>query len=514
MFGYYGKIVSQGDFLRRRADLGFVSQWDTWLQNSMSQSRASLGDIWKDAYHNAPIWRFCFGTKVCGPESLIGVMMPSQDRVGRLFPLAVFWRSRQSVAVEALENEPFMRSLENAALQTLEDGPARDRLNDVLQAMEPPQLPLGGADHESHWLSTFFAGEDRFDRFKVSGLPDPSQFVEFLQPPRARAVFPEGAVAVEPEPEEEQPSDSPEDQLTTPQDIASDVPMDPAPKEPLDKPDVEPRADHSAEPSQEQAAEKPEDLDLERPEAPVADTSELLQLALLQEQSFDQPEAQATDPAPVQEKPEDMPDTTGSDDPAGSASETPGEHLAFLSDELPFDGADKAPEGPENSVPPEEAPQTTLPPVALDNEKTAPPQARPPFSSDQPMMESIERPAGERLPDFDENMLPPTDTQKTDLPDGHLAFLKDDTPAEPHDSLDPDLQIEALPEFLDDDFLAPTDPPAGDKPINKPLGALEDDFPFLKAPPDVDPLAEFFPEDAEDKPGTPLKGPVSKPKNG
>ena len=182
MFGYYGKMPSQGDFLRRKADVGFVQKWDGWLQSSMSQSREDLGEDWMSAYESAPIWRFCLGNNVCGDDALTGVMMPSQDRVGRCFPLTVFWRSRQSPDSTALEAEPFMTELEDAALFTLEEGSARDRLEQTLKDMTEPDLPYGGNDDYSHWLSMFFGGESRKDSFRFSGLPDPSQFLWLLNP--------------------------------------------------------------------------------------------------------------------------------------------------------------------------------------------------------------------------------------------------------------------------------------------------------------------------------------------
>ena len=53
--GLFGKLPSHGDFLRRRASA----------------------------------WRFVCAAGACGPEPVIGLMVPSVDRVGRYFPLTL-----------------------------------------------------------------------------------------------------------------------------------------------------------------------------------------------------------------------------------------------------------------------------------------------------------------------------------------------------------------------------------------------------------------------------------------
>ncbi len=87
--GLYGKLPSHGDFLRRRTSDAFVSVWDAWLQDCLAASRATLGDRWLDVYLTSPAWRFTGGAGTCGPSPVIGLMVPSVDRVGRYFPLTI-----------------------------------------------------------------------------------------------------------------------------------------------------------------------------------------------------------------------------------------------------------------------------------------------------------------------------------------------------------------------------------------------------------------------------------------
>jgi type VI secretion system protein ImpM len=87
--GFYGKLPSHGDFLRRRVADAFVGVWDGWLQECMAASRAALGERWLDVYLTSPAWRFACAAGACGPAPAVGVMAPSVDRVGRYFPLTV-----------------------------------------------------------------------------------------------------------------------------------------------------------------------------------------------------------------------------------------------------------------------------------------------------------------------------------------------------------------------------------------------------------------------------------------
>ncbi len=87
--GLFGKLPSHGDFLRRRASDGFVDAWDAWLRECLAESRAALGERWLDVYLTSPAWRFVCAAGTCGPDPVIGLMVPSVDRVGRYFPLTL-----------------------------------------------------------------------------------------------------------------------------------------------------------------------------------------------------------------------------------------------------------------------------------------------------------------------------------------------------------------------------------------------------------------------------------------
>ena len=120
--GFYGKLPSHGDFLRRRASEGFVRAWDAWLQEGLSASRASLGDQWLDVYLTSPAWRFACAAGVAGPTTVAGVIAPSVDRVGRYFPVTVVAELPPDVDVLSLAVDAavFFDAAEQVVIETLE----------------------------------------------------------------------------------------------------------------------------------------------------------------------------------------------------------------------------------------------------------------------------------------------------------------------------------------------------------------------------------------------------------
>ena len=121
--GLYGKVSKKGDFVTRRLPRTFVDPWDAWLQSAMANSRDKLGGDWLDAYLNAPIWRFALSAGICGDAVVAGVLMPSVDKVGRHFPLAlaaVF--DEQVLPTQVMTSgADWFAVLEDLALSTLED---------------------------------------------------------------------------------------------------------------------------------------------------------------------------------------------------------------------------------------------------------------------------------------------------------------------------------------------------------------------------------------------------------
>ncbi|MFM0001264.1 MULTISPECIES: type VI secretion system-associated protein TagF [Paraburkholderia] len=87
--GFYGKVRTHGDFVRRGLSAGFVAQWDAWLQRGLVAARARYADNWLCRYLAMPVWCFAVRRGVIAEDAHTGVLMPGIDAVGRYFPFVI-----------------------------------------------------------------------------------------------------------------------------------------------------------------------------------------------------------------------------------------------------------------------------------------------------------------------------------------------------------------------------------------------------------------------------------------
>ncbi|MEM9198947.1 MAG: type VI secretion system-associated protein TagF [Pseudomonadota bacterium] len=175
--GVFGKIAGLGDFLRRDLPPGFAEIWDPWLASVMSESRAQLGASWEEAYASAPIWRFALAPGVAGPAACLGILMPSQDRVGRLFPLTLVTAAAADRAAAALGDDTVLLAWEDAALDTLDASHGPAAFEAARAALRPPEGAAGASLTGTLWRCAE-AGPPRAH----AGLPDGAAFSSMLAP--------------------------------------------------------------------------------------------------------------------------------------------------------------------------------------------------------------------------------------------------------------------------------------------------------------------------------------------
>ena len=120
--GFFGKLPSHGDFIRRRMPEAFVNHWDTWLQACIHESRARLDSEWLNIYLTSPVWRYVLCDGVVGAATFAGILIPSVDSVGRYFPLTIAVELPSSVPPMALtiHGRQWFRTVEALALGALE----------------------------------------------------------------------------------------------------------------------------------------------------------------------------------------------------------------------------------------------------------------------------------------------------------------------------------------------------------------------------------------------------------
>lgn len=87
--GYFGKTRHRGDFVRFNLPQSFTKVWDDWLQQIILDGEQYHQGEWKSLYDNAPVQRFVLSSGIAGSQMWIGILLPSQDKVGRRFPFCL-----------------------------------------------------------------------------------------------------------------------------------------------------------------------------------------------------------------------------------------------------------------------------------------------------------------------------------------------------------------------------------------------------------------------------------------
>jgi len=145
--GLFGKLPGKRDFIALNAPTAFLSAYERWLQGGLTASRVELGAGWQDAFLNAPIWRFWFGSAVCG-ITVAGAFMPSVDGVGRYFPLTVFALAGAGAAIPPPELDPqdaWFAQLEDFLLGALEPEASYEAVGQALATLSAPSDDLKAA---------------------------------------------------------------------------------------------------------------------------------------------------------------------------------------------------------------------------------------------------------------------------------------------------------------------------------------------------------------------------------
>jgi len=118
VFGLFGKLPWEGDFVQRGLPGRFVRPWDAWLSQSLADSRDVLGGGWADAYLLSPPWRFVIEPGIVDESGWCGVLISSIDRVRRYFPLTLALErpADEARVSQPLDLQPLLERLEAAAL--------------------------------------------------------------------------------------------------------------------------------------------------------------------------------------------------------------------------------------------------------------------------------------------------------------------------------------------------------------------------------------------------------------
>lgn len=131
--GFFGKIPAQGDFVRANVGDGLVQRFTRWLEEASEACHKARVQLSRE-----PV-RFVF--RPAGEaRALVGALRGSQDRVGRVFPLAAFVPAQgplveKGFPAAALAYGGFLAAVGEAIGQ---DPPTPAALGDRLAAIRPP----------------------------------------------------------------------------------------------------------------------------------------------------------------------------------------------------------------------------------------------------------------------------------------------------------------------------------------------------------------------------------------
>jgi type VI secretion system protein ImpM len=98
--GYFGKLPAKGDFVRAGLPEAFCAAWDGFCREILHEARGALAENFEPVWMESPIWRFLVPAGIFGP-AVLGVWLPSVDRVGRIFPFTAFALAGSSVDLDA-----------------------------------------------------------------------------------------------------------------------------------------------------------------------------------------------------------------------------------------------------------------------------------------------------------------------------------------------------------------------------------------------------------------------------
>ncbi|REL27673.1 type VI secretion system-associated protein TagF [Thalassotalea euphylliae] len=120
--GFYGKLPSYGDFITRNVAPELIDKWDNWLSQSLECAQLQLKEQWHQRYLNAPVWRFLLPNDDDQSVVTLGMMMPSTDKVGRIYSFAIFLQAELPSNVFGLvvQLNRYFEQLEDFAISLLD----------------------------------------------------------------------------------------------------------------------------------------------------------------------------------------------------------------------------------------------------------------------------------------------------------------------------------------------------------------------------------------------------------
>lgn len=182
--GWYGKLPSAGDFLKRRFPETLWQQWTQWFQVGLMnwQHDEEQRPQGERQFGSAPVWNFVVPPMLGSQLVQMGCLLPARDNVGRQYPvcaLITFSSQNWSQARLAMAGE-WYQQLGRSLLHAVRNRYSAEQLDQMLLSM-PPLPPAPEQDAKSDILDVI-GHADRPGNLswrQVSDCFDPQQYTSF-----------------------------------------------------------------------------------------------------------------------------------------------------------------------------------------------------------------------------------------------------------------------------------------------------------------------------------------------
>ncbi|MBO9426504.1 type VI secretion system-associated protein TagF [Labrenzia sp. R4_1] len=196
--GYFGKLPMRGDFVSRNCPAGFLVIWEPFLQEGLAAASSELKEAWEGAYMTMPVWKFVM-RPVAGNcpmrTAVAGAFMPSVDRVGRKYPLAIVSELAGPPASASKPTEDWYEDVKDVLLFSLEETAELEEFQQRAGNLEDPKPAVAASEvlnnpvdflsgDDARVLETEFWTDARGETysFRFDGIPKADDFVRFVKP--------------------------------------------------------------------------------------------------------------------------------------------------------------------------------------------------------------------------------------------------------------------------------------------------------------------------------------------
>ena len=152
----------RGDYISRNCPAGFLVIWEPFLQEGLAAASSELKEAWEGAYMTMPVWKFVM-RPVAGNcpmrTAVAGAFMPSVDRVGRKYPLAIVSELAGPPASASKPTEDWYEDVKDVLLFSLEETAELEEFQLRAGNLEDPKPAVAASEVLNNPVD-FLSGDD------------------------------------------------------------------------------------------------------------------------------------------------------------------------------------------------------------------------------------------------------------------------------------------------------------------------------------------------------------------